>query len=316
MPTTQTELRAYTLLHISVFLWGFTAVLGKLISYDSFQLVWHRMAITAFVYFLFPTVWKNLMGMKKSQIFTFVGIGALVCAHWLTFYGSIKFGDSVSLTLACLGTTSLFTAIIEPLLLGYKINKREIFAGLFVLLGVGLITSSLPKNYNSNISYNWSIFTGLLSAFLAALFSTLNKKNIHKASPVTISAIEMMSGALMLTFITPLLYSKSQLKFPNFNIGKFDPNELQNGSMDLLWLLILSIVCTNLTFYLATKALNSISAFSSNLAVNLEPVYGIILGALVFNENKQLNNLFYIGAGIILLSIFSNAFLNKKNHGN
>lgn len=316
MPNKQTELKAFTLLHISVFLWGFTAILGKLISYDSFQLVWHRMSITAFVYFLFPSVWKNLKQLSLKQIFTFVGIGALVCAHWLTFYGSIKYGNSVSLTLACLGCASLFTAIIEPLLLGKKINTPDLLAGIVVLLGVGLITASLPVNSSPTVSYTWSIISGLISALLAALFSTLNKKNIHLTSPITISAIEMLSGATILTLLTPLLYSKSQLNIPQFNIDNFDPNQLQNGSLDLLWLIILSLVCTNLTFYLATKALSSISAFSSNLAVNLEPVYGIILGALIFQENKQLNSTFYFGAGIILLSIFTNALLTKKNNGN
>lgn len=306
------KIKALIYLHISVFLWGFTAIFGKLISYDSFTLVWHRMTLTAAVYFLFPNVWKQLFQLKKKEILRFLGIGAIVCAHWLTFYGSIKVGNSVSITLACLGSSSFFASIFEPLFLKQRFQKRDIISGLVVILGVAFISFSLPEPPDANSSYTPAIVIGITSAALAALFSTLNKKYIDNAPPLTISALEMLSGAILLGLVALLMFPESLSIFPTFNLELFDPNNLQNGSIDLLWLILLSVLCTNLTFYLATIALKQISAFTANLSVNLEPVYGIVLGIWVFKENQDLNIAFYLGTIIILAAIFVNVFIKEK----
>ena len=306
------KIKALIYLHISVFLWGFTAIFGKLISYDSITLVWHRMTLTAAVYFLFPNVWKQLFQLKKKEILRFLGIGAIVCAHWLTFYGSIKVGNSVSITLACLGSSSFFASIFEPLFLKQRFQKRDIISGLVVILGVAFISLSLPEPPDANSSYTPAIVIGITSAALAALFSTLNKKYIDNAPPLTISALEMLSGAILLGLVALLMFPESLSIFPTFNLELFDPNNLQNGSIDLLWLILLSVLCTNLTFYLATIALKQISAFTANLSVNLEPVYGIVLGIWVFKENQDLNVAFYLGTIIILAAIFVNVFIKEK----
>lgn len=306
------KIKALIYLHISVFLWGFTAIFGKLISYDSFTLVWHRMTLTAAVYFLFPNVWKQLFQLKKKEILRFLGIGAIVCAHWLTFYGSIKVGNSVSITLACLGSSSFFASIFEPLFLKQRFQKRDIISGLVVILGVAFISLSLPEPPDANSSYTPAIVIGITSAALAALFSTLNKKYIDNAPPLTISALEMLSGAILLGLVALLMFPESLSIFPTFNLELFDHNNLQNGSIDLLWLILLSVLCTNLTFYLATIALKQISAFTANLSVNLEPVYGIVLGIWVFKENQDLNVAFYLGTIIILAAIFVNVFIKEK----
>ena len=307
--------KALFFLHIAVFLWGFTAIFGKLISYGSTTLVWHRMTIAAFAYFLLPTVWKGFKTISFAHFRTFFLIGIIVCAHWLTFYGSIKLGNSVSITLACLGSASFFAAIIEPLILKSKFIKKDILIGLVVIVGVLFISFSLPENNNDNISYPAAIGTGLISAALAALFTTLNKKNIEKSHPLTISAIEMLAGALLLSFIVPLT-TEHTIWYPQVDISKFDPQNLQNGSLDLIWVLVLAIFCTNLTFYLGTYSLKYLSAFTANLTVNLEPIYGIILGILIFHENNELNMKFYVGTIIIIGAIFINPILSLRKNEN
>lgn len=308
--------KALIYLHISVFLWGFTAVLGKLISYGSINLVWHRMFFTAAVYLCFPAVWKSLKSINLTNLFRFLGIGIIVCLHWLTFYGSIKLGNSVSVTLACLGSASFFTAIFEPLLLKQPFNKSNLFSGLIVILGVLLISYSLSNQNNEHTSYSSAIVVGIISAALAALFSTLNKKYIENENPLTISALEMISGAFLLSLFIlfgghQLISNDPLIMLPNFNPSEFQWNNLQNGALDLLWVGILSILCTNLTFYLATTSLKHLSAFTANLTVNLEPIYGILLGIIIFKENNDLNSSFYWGTSIILSAIFLNSFRYK-----
>ena len=307
--------KAHLFLHIAVFLWGFTAIFGKLISYGSTTLVWHRMTIAALAYFLLPTVWKGLKTISFAHFRTFFGIGIIVCAHWLTFYGSIKLGNSVSITLACLGSASFFAAIIEPIILKSKFIKKDILIGLVVIVGVLFISFSLPVNNNINISYPAAIGTGLISAALAALFTTLNKKNIDKSHPLTISAIEMLAGAVLLSIIVPLT-TQNTIWYPQMDITKFDPLHLQNGALDLVWVLVLAIFCTNLTFYLGTYSLKYLSAFTANLTVNLEPIYGIVLGILIFHENNELNMKFYIGTIIIISAIFINPILSLRKNEN
>lgn len=313
------KVKALLALHFAVFLWGFTAILGKLITTDSISLVWQRMTITALVYFCLPPVWKHLKSMTMKQILIFSGIGLIVLSHWVTFYGSIKLGNSVSVTLACLGSASFFAAIIEPLLLKQPFSKRNLLMGLIVVLGIIIIylslTSTESKNPNlvnkTNTNYTLAIITGLLSAALAATFTSLNKKYINHGHPLAISVIEMFSGAVLLTLGFGL-FNPGSLVFPSIDIQLLTLENLSTGPWDLVWILILAILCTNLTFYLGTYSLQQLSAFTSNLTVNLEPIYGIILGAIFFQENQQLGYLFYLGATIILGAIFSQAYLSSK----
>ena len=312
--STTPRTKAFIALHSAVFLWGFTAILGKLISYGSLSLVWHRMSITAAIYLLIPSVWKQLKSLPVKTFATFGAIGLIVCAHWITFYGSIKLGNSVSITLACLGSASFFAAIIEPLILGKSFSYRDILMGLIVMLGIGFIYFSLPPQPTSNnqISYGWAIITGILSAALAATFTTLNKKYIETAPTLAISTIEMISGALLLTTVVLLVPSVEYKPFPGIQWEALNAQNLREGPWDFIWISLLAVLCTNLTFYLGTYALKQLSAFTSNLTVNLEPIYGIVLGALIFNENKDLNLWFYLGASIILGAIFTQAILSSR----
>ncbi len=304
-------------LHFAVFLWGFTAILGKLITGSSVSLVWQRMTITAAVYLCLPPVWKHLKNTSARDLRVFSGIGLIVLSHWITFYGSIKLGNSVSITLACLGSASFFAAIIEPLLLKQPFSQRNILMGLMVVLGIMVIYFSLPNpskisSPSNSINYTWAIAAGLLSAALAATFTSLNKKHIDKAHPLTISVIEMCSGALLLTLYFGFT-NPSLIAFPKFDLSLLTLDNLEKGPWDFVWIAILAVVCTNLTFYLGTYSLKQLSAFTSNLTVNLEPIYGIVLGALFFKENQQLGAAFYLGTAIILGAIFTQAYLASKD---
>jgi drug/metabolite transporter (DMT)-like permease len=307
--------KALIALHFAVFLWGFTAILGKLISYGSLYLVWHRMTLTAAIYLLIPTVWKQLRSLSIKTTVTFAGIGLIVCAHWITFYGSIKLGNSVSVTLACLGSASFFAAIFEPLILQKPFSRRDILMGLIVMLGIFLIYLSLPVPTNENTNgpqhYGWAVIAGISSAALAATFTTLNKKHILNAPTLAISTLEMISGALFLSLVVCFMNGKQQ-PLPTVDFSALSWVNLRSGPWDFVWIGLLAIFCTNLTFYLGTYALKQLSAFTSNLTVNLEPIYGIVLGALIFHENEDLNLWFYAGAAIILSAIFTQAYLSSK----
>lgn len=247
-----------------------------------------------------------------KTILKLLGIGGIVCAHWLTFYGSIKIGNSVSVTLACLGSASFFTSIIEPLIMSKKWAKSEITSGIIVIFGVVFISLSLPSDNSESQYYPAAIGLGVLSAALAALFSTLNKRFIEDADPLSISTIEMLSGGILLTLFLSVTNPSALLNFPKLDPSSFSWNHLQNGSLDLLWIVLLAVLCTNLTFYLATIALKQLTAFTTNLTVNLEPVYGIVLGIIIFQENQDLNFQFYLGTAIILGAIFSNIIIKRR----
>lgn len=292
-------------LHLAVFLWGFTAILGKLISYNSFNLVWHRMLLAAAVYFCFPAVWRAVSKLSFRHIALYMGIGLIVTLHWLTFYGSIKLGDSASITLACLGTASLFSAVFDPLINKKAFNPTELILGVFVLAGIFLVYLSLPEKPAPGLNYTAAIISGVGSAGLAALFTALNKRHIEKTTPVAISALEMLSGAILLSIVFPIFAGPNAVWYPDFNPA------LKN--YDLLWVLLLVLVCTNFTFFLGTMVLKKISAFTANITVNLEPIYGIILGALIFEENRNLSAVFYVGVALILASVFLQNWLEYRN---
>lgn len=302
------RIKAFLYLHVAVFLWGFTAILGKLISYGSINLVWHRMLLTAAIYFCIPAFWRHLKQLNAKEILTFLGIGGIVCAHWLTFYGSIKLGNSASITLACLGTASFFSAVLEPLITKQSFKKIELLLGLLVVGGILLVYVSIPENSKPGIEYPLAIVTGVASAFLAALFTVLNKHNIHKANPLALSALEMLSGAVLLTLV--MIFATPA---EGFVLPQWDPS---SNNYDLLWIFLLVVLCTNLTFWLGSMALQELSAFTANLTVNLEPVYGIILGAVIFHEHEKLNFWFYAGALLILISVFAQSFVDYYHRRN
>lgn len=278
------ENKAYLGLHIAIFLWGFTAILGKLISYGEMLLVWHRMWITCIGFLLLPGLFKGIAAIPKKRVLSFGVIGILVALHWIAFYGSIKYSN-VSLALSALATSSLFTSVIEPLVMRKKINLTDVFLGMLVILGIGLI-------FSVSQVYTKGLIWGIVAAFLAAVFSTLNKKYIGDYDGKAISFIELGIGFLFLTCLLP--FTESELNWAT----------LIPGPTDFSLLLILGIICTTLPYMLALHALRYITAFKSNLAINLEPVYGILMAAAFLGESNELSPKFYVGTAIILLAVF------------
>ncbi len=308
---------AFIQLHIAVFIFGFTAILGKLISQDHFTLVWHRMWLAALGFFFIPKFFGNLKATSLKNIVYLLGIGCLVAIHWITFYGSIKIGNSASLTLGCFGLTSTFTSILEPLIYRKKFNKNELLLGILALFGISIIAYFSPQFGSDGSNYTLAIIVGVFSAFVAALFSTINSTLTNKIDTKVMTFAELSGGFLFLSIFL-LLNIEIKYIFPltNFKIIPLTdvPSFIPSQYADIIWISILAFVCTNFAFVLNLNAMKKLSAFTANLAINLEPVYGIILAAFILKEYQFLNLYFYIGTAIILSSVLIHSLL--KRHEN
>lgn len=277
---------AYLKLHIAVLLAGLTAILGDLIQLSAIVLVWWRVFITCCSLLFVIRFGQNLKIIPKDLLLKYMGIGVLVALHWIAFFGAIKYANA-SIALICLATTSFFTAFIEPMITKRPIKSFEILLSLLVIPGMILIVDS------TNISMKLGIWIGLLSALLASLFAIYNKLHIHKANPYSITFVELGSGWLLISLLLPFY-------FWNTETINFWPDWSDFG-----YLLILSLLCTTLAYVLSLTALRHITAFISNIAYNLEPIYGILLAWLILNDNEELTSNFYWGCLIIILAVFS-----------
>lgn len=288
------EKSGYIYIHIAVLLFGFTAILGDLIQLPAILIVWWRVLLTSLSLLFFIRFGKTLRNLSPKMIKNYALIGMVIGLHWICFYGSVKLANA-SVCLICMSTTSFFTSIIEPLIARTKIKKVELIFGAMVIPGILLIVN------NIDLSYINGVWAGLASALLAAVFSTLNKAYIKEADPYTISFIELGSAWFMISMLLFALYVAG---FPAVPV-------LPANTSDWVYLIILSLLCTTLAHVLTLNALQHLSAFASNLVINLEPVYGILLAIVLLNEHKELNMMFYLGAGIIILLVLIYPLLNK-----
>lgn len=271
-------------MHLAVFLWGFTGVLGKIISLNEGLLVWWRLLITVVSLWILYYFSGWIKPIRRNDFLKIAAIGTVLALHWLCFYGSIKYAN-VSVALTCLATSGLFSAIIEPIFFRRKINKMEIFLGLFALAGIAII-------YFSNLEFSVGIFIGLAASLFTVLVSVMNKRLVDGYEPKSITIYQLTGGFIGLTLLMPLY----NYLFPS--------ETLVPVKWDWLWLIILSWFCTILTYFLYIFALKRLSAFTMNLTLTLEPVYGIILAFALYNESKDLSDYFYIGFGLILFAVF------------
>ena len=276
-----TEERAYLELHLAVFLWGFTAILGDLIQLSALTLVWWRVFLTSLSLVFFVRLGSMVRELGFRRFLLLAGIGVIVGLHWVTFYGAIKLANA-SIALICMATTSLFSSVLEPLIVGRPFRWYELLLGLFILPGIWLVIDGVETGMNVGI------LVGLLSAALVSAFTSLNKKYIGSSNPQRITFIELGSAAL---FLGPFI--------PFFGGARFWP-----APMDWFYLLVLSLLCTTLTFFLSLRSLSKLSAFASNLTVNLEPVYGIFLAYFLLDDARELGPNFYWGALLIMVSVF------------
>ena len=291
-PTTKAQVQ----IHFCVLLWGFTAILGKLISLPALPLVWSRMLIVVVALALLPKVWRGLRAMSARLLWSYAGIGVLVALHWLTFYGAIKLANA-SVAATCIALATVFTALIEPKLAQRPFSKRELALGVAVLPGVALVVGGVPHEMRAGIA------VGALSALLVALFSSLNKRLVEHGDPLTVTALELGAGTLALTLLAPAM----PLLFPAFAGDLL----VLPGLRDAVLLVILSLVCTLLPFALSLVALRHMTAFAAQLAINLEPVYAIVLAIALLGEQRELTGLFYVGVAIILSAVFVHPLISR-----
>ena len=275
--------KAFIQLHIAVFFAGFTAVLGRLITLNEGLLVWYRLLITVVTLALILLIKKEFKKQSAKDMLRMAGVGGIIAFHWVTFYGSVKYGN-ISVALVCLSAAGFFSALLEPVILRRKIIIPELLLGLMAVAGIYIIFDFHPQ-------YKMGIIYGILAALGAALFPIFNKQLIKNFSPRTLTFYELGGGFLILTLLLPLYLQQTSAPyyFPTMS--------------DWAWLLVLALLCTVVCFDLQLRALQKISAFTSNLMYNLEPLYGIILAFLFFGEGKMFHNEFYIGVALIMLAI-------------
>lgn len=285
------KLKNYLHLHVIVFIWGFTAILGKLISLEALDLVWFRMLFASLFIVGFLWIKKSSIKVPFNVIVGFIISGIIIAAHWYTFYEAIKVSN-ISITLACLSTGAFFASLIEPIFYKRKVIWYEVVFGLFAIIGISII-------FNVETNFKLGIILAITSAFLSALFSVINSKYAKVYDPNVISFYELTSGVFFLSIY--LLATE-----------KFTENFFKLSYEDLIWLLLLASICTAYAFSASIKVMKFLSPFTVMLTINLEPVYGIILALLIFKDSEQMNSLFYVGALIILLTVIANGIVKNR----
>jgi len=278
-------------MHLIVILLGLTGVLGKLIESGSTVLVWYRMLI-AFLFLLIFVFVKSDFKISTKNFIKILSIGFVVAAHWLFFFESIKVSN-VSVAVVCMGTSSLFSTFLEPLFLKRKIELRELILSVVVLFAISLAL-------NADFSYVLGFVYGIIAAFLATLFTILNALYVNKVSSEKITLIEMMGGFLLISIY--LMFSQ-----------EFDFKELYISINDILYLIVLGGVCTSFAFVVSVEVMKFLSPYNVIMAVNLEPVYSIVLALLIFGDSENMNLSFYIGGILIIGAVSLDAYLKKNN---
>jgi drug/metabolite transporter (DMT)-like permease len=292
---TRADWQAQAQIHLCVLLWGFTAILGKLITLPAPALVWWRMLIVALALLLVPRVLRAIAQMPRRQLATIAGIGVIVALHWLTFYGAIKLANA-SVAATCMALGAVFAAVIEPRLAARPIDRRQLALGVLALPGVALVVGGVPHAMRLGLA------VGIVSALLTSVFTVLNKRHAAGCDALAVTAIEMSSGWLFVSAALPLIAW----------LPGADARLLLPDARDALLLALLAFACTLLPFTLSLIALRRLSAFSMQLALNLEPVYAIVLAIPLLGEHRELRASFYLGVAIVLAAVLLQPLLARR----
>jgi len=276
------ENRNLAILHLTVLVWGFTGILGALISISATHLVWYRVLIAFVTLFVYFRITKKSIAVSRETFIKLFFTGAIVGAHWILFFQSIK-SSTVSVALVCLSSLTLFTAVLEPVLKKQKISRLEIFTGLLIIAGIYLI-------FKFESQYTFGIICGLLSALCASLFSIINSKQVQNRPAPVISFYELIGAWVWISLF--------MLITDDFTA------EMSLNLSDLLYLLILGTICTSVAYVAGVSVMKELTAFRVALITNLEPVYGIVLAFLFFGKREQMTGGFYAGAVIVMAAIF------------
>ena len=278
-------------MHLIVIIYGFTAILGKLIEMPAIQMVWYRMLFAALGLWIYLLLKKKKVTLPIRETILFIAIGFIVAIHWITFFHAIKIAN-ISITLGIFSSGALFASILEPLFFKKRIDVLEFLIGAFIVLGIYLIFR-FELNYMSGIIY------ALIATILGTVFTILNKKFTTQYSPTLISFYEMTGGILGISIY--LLCTNG------FSASFFQPS-----LSDVSYLLILGLICTAFAFAISVDVMKELSAYTVILSVNMEPVYGIILAFLIFKDSEYMTKGFYLGTLIILASVFIYPIVKKK----
>jgi len=285
-----TRNRNLFILHFTVLIWGFTGVLGSLISTPALQLVWYRVLIAGLTLIGYHFITRKSMIVPTKDILKFMGVGLLVGLHWVLFFQAIKV-STVSVTLVTLSSLTLFTSILEPLFYRRKLSIGDIIVGIVIIFGIYLI-------FKFEFQYWLGISLGLGAALCASVFSILNGKMVQKTSPSIITQYEMIGAFIGVSIV--LLVT-----------GQFDEHMILS-STDFFYLFLLGSVCTALAYVLGVAVMKEVSAFTVALVTNLEPVYGIVLAFFFIGSTEKMSVGFYAGAVIILSAVFVYPTLKTK----
>ncbi len=282
----------YLLIHLCVLLWGFTAILGKVITLSALPLVFWRVLIVSLCLCLWRPMWRQLLGLTRRDVWLALGNGVVITLHWLCFYGAIKAANA-SVAATCLALAPVFLSLLEPLLLRQAFVRRDLLIGVVALPGVALVVGGIPAGMLGGFAL------GALAALLAALFSCFNKGLAMRMPALALTSLQMSAGALLLGVLIPV--------WPLLG-GEFAWPQ----PADLGWLVVLALACTLVPFVLTAIALRKLSAFSVQLAVNLEPVYAILLAAVLLGEGAELRWPFYVGVALILGAVLAHVALPRR----
>ena len=274
-----------------VLILGFTGIFGKLISLNTIELVWYRMLIAFITLFTFLVFKKELTKIKKKDFFGLLFVGSLVAVHWFFFFESIKVSN-VSVAVVCLSTASFFSAMIEPLFLNRKPKIYEYILGVVVFVTLFLMLEAETK-------YTMGYIYGIIASFLGTLFTLYNAKYINRLEASKITMVEMLAGVIIFSILMLL----------NKEIGI---NNLKIDINDFVYLLLLGTICTAAVFVWMVEIMKYISPYSLIMAINLEPIYSIVLALIIFSESEHMNLSFYIGASVIILVVFLESYLKNK----
>ncbi len=289
----QTGAKDYLLLHFIVVIWGFTAILGRLISIPSVEIVFYRTLFAAFGLFFLLKLRKRSFKLGWKEISRFLGTGLLIAAHWILFFAAARV-STVSVCLAGMATCSLWTSIIEPLSSNRKVKLFEILLSLLAIAGIVVI-------FNVELKYKLGLIMAIVSAALSAIFTVINANFTKRHNPYMITFYEMCGATVGTALFFPF-YTYF------FTEGKL---MLVPGNLDWIYLLILSLVCTVYAYSASVALMQRVSAFVVNLTVNLEPVYGIILALLIFGDQEEMSGGFYLGTALILISVLLYPLINR-----
>lgn len=283
----------YLKLHFIVFLWGFSAILGKLVTIPAMEMIFYRGILAAAGMALVIQVTRGVFRVDRNDLFRLLLIGAIVALHWVAFFGSARISN-VSVSLVGFATNSLWAALLEPWFNKSKIKKFELALGAVVLLGLYVI-------FSFNFEYHAGLALGILAGFTSALFSVFNARMVRRVPSFTITFYEMIGIVLTLLIVLPL-----------YSLISGTALQLIPTAMDWLWIALLAGVCSIYAYSVAVELMKKVSVFMIQLTLNLEPLYGIVMAVIIFKQQERMDWNFYVGTLIILSAVASYPLLKRR----